>query len=200
MRAGLTILLLLLLANLTASQTVAEKLLQSLQDKFNTLNDLSANVIQSVNGKSNFEGRVYYKKENKLRLEFKNMLIISDGETNWNYNPKDNKVIISNYEENDSGLLSIKRIVFEYPKECILSTQNIENKTVLELIPKGSTFNFNSIKLWLTDDYMISRSLIDDPAIGLIQLDITNYDLNRGIPDSKFNFTPPEGSKIIDLR
>lgn len=194
------LLIILCGGKLVTAQNDPTQLLQVVQEKFNALTDLSANLTQSVNGSTNLTGKVYYKKEDKIRFELTNILIVSDGETNWNYNKKENKVIISSYDEENAGLLSIKRIVFEYPEECELSTYMVEDQAVLKLVPQTSTFNFNSVKLWITDDNLISRALIDDPAAGLVQIDLTNYSVDKNLPDSKFTFTPPEGSKVIDLR
>ncbi|MEE9448775.1 MAG: outer-membrane lipoprotein carrier protein LolA [Ignavibacteriaceae bacterium] len=194
------LLIILCGGKLVTAQNDPTQLLQVVQEKFNALTDLSANLTQSVNGSTNLIGKVYYKKEDKIRFELTNILIVSDGETNWNYNKKENKVIISSYDEENAGLLSIKRIVFEYPEECELSTYMVEDQAVLKLVPQTSTFNFNSVKLWITDDNLISRALIDDPAAGLVQIDLTNYIVDKNLPDSKFTFTPPEGSKVIDLR
>jgi len=187
-------------SKLVTAQNDPSQLLQALQEKFNALTDLSANLIQSVNGSANLTGKVYYRKEDKIRFELTNILIVSDGETNWNYNRKENKVIISNYDEEDAGLLSIERIIFEYPEECELSTYMFEDQVVLKLVPQTSTFNFNSVKLWINDNNLISRAIIDDPAAGLVQIDLTNYSVDKNLHDSKFTFTPPEGSKVIDLR
>ena len=185
---------------LVTAQSDPGELMQSVQEKFNALTDLSANFTQSVNGSTNLTGKVYYKKNDKIRFELAKILIVSDGETNWNYNKKENKVIISSYDEEDAGLLSIERIIFEYPEECELSTYMVENQEVFMLVPQTSTFSFNSVKLWINDDNLIFRVLIDDPAAGLVQIDLTNYSVDKNLPDSKFTFTPPEGSKVIDLR
>ncbi len=198
----IVIFLLIFLAStrLVTAQNDPNQILQAVQDKFNTLSDLSAKLTQSVNGSANLTGKVYYKKEDKIRFELTNILIVSDGETNWNYNEKENKVIISSYDEEDAGLLSIERIIFDYPEECELSTYMIDDQAGLKLVPQTSTFNFNSVKLWITDDNLISSVLIDDPTNGLVQIDLTNYSIDQNLPDSKFTFTPPKGSKVIDLR
>lgn len=194
------LLIFLCSSKLVTAQSDPNQLLLAVQEKFNALTDLSANLTQSVNGSVNLTGKVYYKKEDKIRFELTNILIVSDGETNWNYNKKENKVIISSYDEEDAGLLSIERIIFEYPEDCELSAYMVEDQVVLKLMPQTPTFNFNSVKLWITGDDLISRVLIDDPAAGLVQIDLTDYSIDNNLPDSKFTFTPPEGSKIIDLR
>lgn len=189
-----------LFVNKSFAQDKAQDVLDKLQQKFSSINDLTANLSQSVNGNLNLKGMVYYKKENNLRFEFKNILLISDGVTYWSYNQKDNKVVISDYESEGNKILSIRQIIYEYPEDCEMTTYELNNQTVLELIPKDDTFQFKSIKLFLNKDYLINEAIIDDPAAGEVEIYISDYKLNNNLPEALFVFTPPEGSEIIDLR
>ena len=193
-------LLSVLFLNKSFAQDSAQDVLDKLQQKFSSINDLTANLTQSVNGNLNLKGMVYYKKENNLRFEFKNILLISDGVTYWSYNQKDNKVVISDYESEGNKILSIRQIIYEYPEDCEMTTYELNNQTVLELIPKDDTFQFKSIKLFLNKDYLINEAIIDDPAAGEVEINISDYKLNNNLPEALFVFTPPEGSEIIDLR
>jgi outer membrane lipoprotein carrier protein len=185
---------------LAYAQPDSKELLKDIQEKFGSINDLSAQITQSVNDKVNLKGKVFYKKENHLRFEFDNMLIVSDGETSWNYNKKQDKVIITDYDTEGNKILSIRQIIFEYPEDCELKTYEFDGKKVLELIPKDDIFSFNSVKLFIDSENLITKVLIDDPATGTIQVDLSNYQLNKNLPDSYFSFTPPEGSQVLDLR
>lgn len=182
------------------AQDNADAVLKNIQYKFNSITDLSAQITQSVNDKVNLKGKVFYKKDNCLRFEFDNMIIVSDGETSWNYNKKQDKVIITDYDTEGNKILSIRQIIFEYPEDCELNTYESEGKIVLELIPQDDTFSFNSIKLYVNSDNLITKVFVDDPATGAIQIDLSNYQLNKNLPDSYFQFSPPEGSQILDLR
>ena len=186
--------------NHSIAQKNANTILKDIQNKFDSIEDLSAQIAQSVNGKVNLKGKVLYKKENLLRFEFENMLIISDGETSWNYNKKQNKVIITDYENEGNKILSIRQIIFEYPEDCELSTFESEGKRVLELIPQDDIFSFSSVKLFIDSENMITKILVDDPATGTIQIDLSNYQLNKNLSDSYFQLSPPEGSQVLDLR
>jgi outer membrane lipoprotein-sorting protein len=186
--------------NTILAQDSAKIVLEKIQEKFNTINDLTANISQSVNGTVNLNGMVYYKKENKLRFEFKNILLLSDGVTAWSYNQKDNKVVISDYESEGNKILSIRQIIFEYPEDCEMLTYKSNNQTVLDLIPTYDTFSFKSIKLFLNEEYLITQALIDDPAAGEIEINISDYKLNNNLPETLFIFTLPEGIQVIDLR
>lgn len=182
------------------AQSDAEELLKNIQEKFNSITDLSAQLTQSVNGEVSLKGKVFYKKENNLRFEFKNSLIISNGETSWNYNEKQNKVIITDYENEGNKIFSLRQMIYEYPEDCELNTFESEGKKVLELIPQDDTFSFSSVKLYIDSENLINKILVDDPATGKIQIDLTNYQLNKNLPDSYFSFSPPEGSQVLDLR
>ena len=184
----------------TLAQEDAQEVLKNIQNKFESITDLSAQLTQSVNGNVNLKGKVYYKKENQIRFEFKNILIVSDGETSWSYNQKDDKVIITDYESEGNKILSMRQIIFEYPQDCDLSTFKSEDQTVLELIPQDNEFSFTSIKLFIDGDNLITKAMMDDPATGEIQIELSDYQLNKKLPDSFFQFSPPEGSQVIDLR
>lgn len=180
---------------------VGDRFLKNLQDKFDKVKDLTADFKQSTNGKAILNGKFFFKKEDKLRIEFKNSILISDGETNWSFNQKENKVIISKNDESNASPFSLRKVVFDYPKECLV-TSEMENSTkVLVLTPnKDSSIGYSSIKIWMNKENLISRIVLKDKVDNLIQIDFLKYKVNQKISESKFIFTAPEGSKVIDLR
>jgi outer membrane lipoprotein-sorting protein len=178
----------------------AESVLKSLQNKFDSINDLTTDVSQRSNGKSSLSGKMYFKKENNLRIEFGNQTIVADGKTSWNYNKKDKKVIISDYDEAGSGLLSINYLVYQYPSECDLSLSSKGNKQILNLKPKSKKSNLGEVKLYITEENLIDKAVISNPATGIIEVSFSNYKLNQNLSDSRFNFIGPEGTTVVDLR
>lgn len=182
------------------SQPDGKQLLDQLRSKFDSIKDLSAEFVQKVNGKTVQTGMLYYKKTNKLRINLKSLTIISDGKTSWNYNKKENKVIISNYDNTDPGIFSIDEIVYKFPSHCDVSAKVENGERILTLIPNSYTYNFSRIDLWLNDEDLISKVLIVDSVSGKTEIIFSNYELNQNLSDSGFSFVPPEGSKIIDLR
>lgn len=180
---------------------VGDKLLTNLQDKFKEVKDLSAEFKQSTNGKVVVSGKFFFKKEDKLRIEFKNSILMSDGSTNWNYNQKENKVIISKNDDNNASPFSLRKVIFDYPQECLVSSEMENGIEVLVLTPnKESSIGYSLIKIWVNNENLINRIILKDKADNLTQIDFSKYKVNQSITDSKFNFTPPEGSKVIDLR
>ena len=184
----------------TFSQNDADKVLNDLQTKFDTIKDISVEFTQSGNGKSKLAGMLFIKKENKLRIDTKNLIIVTDGTTSWSYNKKENKVIISNYDENDPGVFSINELVYDLPVESDIDLGNENGQNVLTLTPNSYEYSFDSVKLWLGEDNLISKVVLNDAALGKVEVKFSNYQLNQNLKDSEFSFTPPEGSRIIDIR
>lgn len=178
----------------------AESVLKALQDKFDSVNDLSVDVTQNSNGISGLKGSMWFKKENNLRIEFGNQTIVADGTTSWNYNKKEKKVIISNYDEEGAGLLSINYLIYQYPSECDLSLSSEGNKQILILKPRSKKNNLGEVKLYITKEYLIDKSVIQNQGTGNMEVSFSNFKLNQKISDSKFSFTAPEGTTVIDLR
>ncbi|MCH7723573.1 MAG: outer membrane lipoprotein carrier protein LolA [Bacteroidetes bacterium] len=197
---GNSIIIVILLVSIAHAQTNGNELIKDLQTRFNAIDDLTAEFIQSTNGKIFLSGVFLFKKENMVKIIAKQLIIVSDGTTSWSYNKKENKVIISNFDENDPGVFSINELVYNFPEECDISS-NIENgEKVLTLVPNGYKYNFNKVQIWLNADDLISKVLFIDPAFGETEVTFSNYKLNQNFSDSEFYFIPPVGSKIIDLR
>jgi outer membrane lipoprotein carrier protein len=193
------LLLLLFLMQPVFSQN--SRLLKNLQSSFDSLKDFSADFVQLNNGRVNIEGKFYFKKENKLRLELKNLIIVSDGKTNWNYNKRQKKVIISNYDENDPSVLSLKRIIFDYPLKCQVTEGPDSSGNVLILKPNSNSgINAYLIKIWVNKNNNVKKVTIIQSSGNVLEVKFSNYKIDTGILDSKFSFTPPQGTKIIDLR
>ena len=182
------------------SQNDAEKVVKELQSKFDNIKDLSVEFTQLTNGKSKLAGMLFIKKENNLKIDTKNLLIVSDGETFWSYNKKVNKVVISSYDENEPSVFSMKELVYDLPAESDIELSNDNGQRVLKLTPNSYAYNFDNVKLWLSEDNLINKVVLNDGAMGNIEVRFSNYRLNQNLVDSDFSFTPPEGSRIIDIR
>jgi len=192
-------LLVLFLSTVRFTQN-AESVLKSLQNKFDSITDLTADVAQKNNGQSNLTGKMYFKKENNIRLELGNQTIVADGKTSWNYNKKNKKVIISDYDEAGSGLVSINYLVYQYPSECDLSLSTEGTSQILNLKPKSKKNNLGEVKLYISKENLIDKAVISNPASGTMEVSFSNYKLNQNLPDAKFSFTEPEGTTVVDLR
>lgn len=176
-----------------------DALLKSIQSKYNSITSISVNFNKSAGSKEDFSGKLFLKKENKLRIELKNNIIITDGETFWNYDRKQKKVIINNYDPSDPSEFSLDSFVNDYPSKCTLSSGTEEDFRTLTLVPKTNDLNFKTAKLYINEVSLIEKVVLENNA-GTSTITLSGYKLNQNVPDSEFTFSPPEGIKVIDLR
>ncbi len=199
MKRSVLIILSMFLSVYVFAQDNTNELLNAVQSKYNSINTLTANFSKSSGSKEDFSGKIYLKKENKLRIELKNNTIITDGETFWNYNKKENKVIINNYDESEPSELSLNNFIQVYPSKSNVSSGEEGNYKTLTLVPKSAELNFTSAKLYINNDDLVEKVIVDSNS-GKSTIRLSDYKLNQDIPDSEFTYSPPKGIKVIDLR
>jgi outer membrane lipoprotein carrier protein len=191
----------LLLAFSVSAQDKGKELLESVQKKYKSINDLSADFKQSLNGKASLNGKIFFSQGNKLRLELKNSTIISNGTILWNYNKGQKKVVINNVSGSDSSSFSIDKFLYDYPSKSSVTLEKEDNHDVLVLVPqKDNNMNFKKTRILVNQDYMIIHVSIENLSGTTTILQFSNYKLNQNLPESKFTFSPPEGTNVIDLR
>jgi len=196
-----TVLIVFIFTFSSFAQDNSKDFLNSVQNKYKSINDFSAGLKQSINGKTSVNGKIYYSKGNKLRLELKNSTIISDGTTLWNYNKTQNKVVINNASGSDQSSFTIEKFLYDYPSKCVVSLEKENNLNVLVLIPKNDAkMNFKTTKISVTPDYLIIQVYIENLSGSVTNFQFSDYKLNQNLPDSRFSFSPPEGTNVIDLR
>jgi outer membrane lipoprotein carrier protein len=196
-----TIVMILVLAFSVSAQDKGKDFLDAVQKKYKSINDLSAEFKQSMNERASLNGKIFYSKGNKLRLELKNSTIISDGTIIWNYNKGQKKVVINNTSSSDPSFFSTDKFLYDYPSKSSVTLENDDNHNVLVLIPqKESNLNFKKAKIWVNQDFLIIRISIENLSGTIINLQFSSYKLNQNLPASMFTFSPPEGANVIDLR
>jgi outer membrane lipoprotein-sorting protein len=177
----------------------ADQLLKNVKERFEGIKDFSAEIRQEGSNQV-FNGKLYYKQTDKFRLELKDMIIVSDGSTVWNFNKKDNRLVIDEVDNAASFPFSFEKILNEYAPKSNLSSSIDGNLRVLSFTPKpGTNLNFSSARLWINKDNLVKRISVNNGSES-ITLRLTEYKLNQDQPDSRFTFKAPEGSRVIDLR
>jgi len=180
-------------------QDSSNELLKAVQSKYNSLNTLSVNFSKSSGNSVDFSGKLFLKKENKLRIELKNNTIITDGKTFWNYNKKENKVIINNYDPLEPSELSLNTFINDYPSKSRISSGTDGNYRTLTLEPETSELNFSKAELFINKDNLVDKVIIVSNS-GKAVIAFSDYKPGQDIPDSEFTYSPPKGIKVIDLR
>lgn len=198
-------LFLMILFATTLNAQTADEVIQKIQIKFSTVEDIKANFTQKIISALNeapitLTGKFYFKKENNLRIEVKNRIIISNGNTVWNNNNTMNKVIISNYE-GDYTSFSLPEIINSYPRLCekeIVSNQS--GVKVIKLTPNDNQLSFKSALISVNENDIIEKVQITDFNNMEFIFGLDSIELNTKLSGQLFNFKPTEGVAVIDLR
>ncbi|MCI0450151.1 MAG: outer membrane lipoprotein chaperone LolA [Chlorobi bacterium] len=185
----------------------AQEIIQNVQNAYKDISDAKASFTQTIKfNKSKAQtssGTLYIKKENKYRIETASQTIVTDGSTSWSYTPGKKQVIIDNYKET-GNTFSPNKYLFQYPENFYSDLAGTEKMGgfdvyVLTLKPRESGY-VKSAKLWVgKDDWMIKKIHIITEESSLTY-SVKNIQTNTGISNSKFTFTPPEGTEVIDMR
>lgn len=185
----------------------AQDIIQNVQNAYKDISDAKASFTQTIKfNKSKAQtssGTLYIKKENKYRIETASQTIVTDGSTSWSYTPGKKQVIIDNYKET-GNTFSPNKYLFQYPENFYSDLAGTEKMGgfdvyVLTLKPRESGY-VKSAKLWVgKDDWMIKKIHIITEESSLTY-SVKNIQTNTDISNSKFTFTPPEGTEVIDMR
>jgi outer membrane lipoprotein-sorting protein len=93
--------------------------------------------------------------------------------------------------------------VFDYPPLCknkIVTEESSKGEICIDLTPKDQDMEFKYVKIWITNDGMISRIEVLDRGDMRYAFRFTDLKINQDLSDSRFTYYPPKGIKIIDLR
>jgi len=195
----------LILLTISLNAQTANEIIQKIQTKFSSVEDLKANFTQKINSSMNedqmiLSGKFFFKKKNKLRIEVKNRVIVSDGDTIWNYDKTADKVIISTYDS-DYTSFSLHEIINSYPEQC--KKEKISDQSgllVVKLTPNDDQLNFKSAVIFVNMNDIVEKVEITDFNNLQFVFKLNSIELNNNLSEQLFNFKPTEGVEIIDLR
>jgi chaperone LolA len=188
----------------------AQDLLGRVQDRYRSVKDATVSFTQHVlfgvtRSESSFKGSFVMKKGNKYRLELEDQTVVTDGKSLWSYSKANNQVIINVYRE-DPKSFSPDKVLVNVPDNyvaAIVGTETVRTRpsTILKLTPKTRRGSVRWMKIWVDDDGELMRRIqVFDASENTITYDLDEVTLNTGVPDARFEFTPPPKAEVIDLR
>jgi len=206
-----------------------EELMSKIQAKAKTINSYRADLtmnMEMMGQKIVYTGNLSFKKPHKSKMEINGkigpmdmkQIIISDGKMAWTYQPNMNMVqkidlekIIAETGDNSkqkngdpsNPFQSLKRDSIIY-----IRTEKIDDKDVylfqgvpeiqdtqdISLIPEKVEIGIYA------DNGMLSKMVMfNKEGKEMMSQVYSNIRLNLEIPDSEFEFTPPEGVQVMDM-
>ena len=144
---------------------------------------------------------------NQYYLEFGGHTIVSNGKTIWNYSPTGKKVIISTFEESQTGA-SLEKFFFGFKKSFkpgfLINESSSTGKSnlILELVPDNTNEakDVSKVRVRLDrNDYTLHSVQIFGNSDSKTW-ELEDLIINFSYPKKTFEFKAPKGAEVIDLR
>jgi len=155
-------------------------------------------------------GRVYFKKPGKMRwdyyesdaLEDRKKTLVSDGDLFWIYELEFQQVFKQCLQESQLPT-SLKFLMGEGDLladfEVSFTDDSTESAPELELIPEKSTPKYKKVHFQVDPEtFRVEETTVYDPYGNSNRIDFRSTQLNLNLPDSGFEFEPPEGARLLN--
>jgi len=215
MKRLITALLLMAAAGLctAAAQETAEKYFDRISDFYGSVSDYEGDLV-ITRGDLEQKARISYKNPNKLRLDFS----VPEGQV-LNVNNEKLELYLPDYRvsfiqplkkhsdgtlanmANSQGLELMKRNYsigyVSGPGQVPLEEGSEEMVVKLKLNWRSTSEGFRELNISVGQNNLIRRIEGVTPGLERIVFDFINLEINKGIPDARFDYkSPPEGNSI----
>jgi outer membrane lipoprotein carrier protein len=192
-----------------------EQIAQNLQKSYNKITSLQASFTQETYSKLSSRkrqgnGSLILVKPGLMRWDYQTpdkQVFICDGEQLSMYFAKENQMFTSSakqYLESDvmySFFAGTADIVRDFDiEESVDSEQDIDDATYpIKLVPKKTHPQIDEIIVWVDrSSYLLQRLKVTDKFGSITDLAFSSIVKNIKVDKTRFVFTPPKGTEIID--
>jgi outer membrane lipoprotein carrier protein len=184
-----------------------------IQKFYEATSSLKARFNQSLSGpmgQRKASGQVILKKPGKMRWDYEKpekKLFVADGTTLWMYEPEDEQAFrqplsSSQLPAQVSFLFGRGKLTDEFEITYFDEKRLGEpGDLVLKLVPKKPTAQYRHLLFVVNPrTYVVKETMLFDQQGGTNDLQFSAIEQNpkSGVDDSRFSFTPPAGTKIIN--
>jgi outer membrane lipoprotein-sorting protein len=186
---------------------------KKVQEKFASFETYQANfsiISDKMDKKKVQQGVISYKASNKLLVNFTTppgQKIVSDDKTMWIYIPSMN-VVAQQDLKNDSGVFSVqsktglRRLFSKYHyrfdgKEQPAVQSDGSKQYTIFLKQKESRSGFSTMKLWVSEDYVIVRAEGETSSGKKVSISFSQIKTGIDLPNGMFKFDVPGQARVI---
>ena len=205
----LTTFLIALSTTLIAQEEVAKDVLDRLSTTTQSYKNMKVgfdfiieNKTQNINEK---QKGILVLQDDMFRLEIEELIIINDGENQWNYMTDMNEVQIMEHDPEEQ-LMSPKKLFTIYEEEGYkysyvgAKSENGKRLQIIDLFPKESGAFMKVILEVDAAKNQLQRITILDKNGGKYTYLVTNFKSNTFVESFTFNIINYPGIEVIDLR
>lgn len=194
--------------------TTVTDVVKKVRDKFSELESYQADfkiISEKWGDKSYKNGIIKYKAANRMLVEFsspKGQKIIANGKNMWIYIPSMNVVAEQDLKSESGSLFSsatgsgLKRLFSKYHYKFASKKQPEKQsdgtmRYTLFLKQRETRSGFRTIKLWISEDYLITKAQGVSTTGKSVEIDFNNIKTNVSLSNEIFDFDIPSKARII---
>ena len=189
-------------------------IVKKIKKRFSEIDSYQANfkiVSEKFGSKAYQQGLLKYKASNKILVEFHKpygLKVISNGETMWIYIPSMNVVAEQDLKADYNTIFfsgtksGLRRLFSKYhyrfaTKEQPEKQPDGTRKYTLLLNQRESRSGFRTLKLWVQEDYLITKAHGESTTGKSIAIEFSNIKIGVNLPNGIFKFDIPSKARII---
>ncbi len=195
-----------------ASALTAEEVADKVQATYKSFSDLQARFVQRATNRlsgmsQEASGRLFLKWPGKMRWEYEKpeqRLFLIDGKTLWSYSPTERQAVVQDV----SGALGTGPIGILFGisslrrdfrvREIIHAGTRDSQEYLLDLVPRKEDLSFKRVILAIDrESFLIQRLTVFDLYGNTTAVDLSNPEVNGGLKDGLFEFSPPPGTDLV---
>ena len=207
-----TLLLIVLLGMIAASPvlcTEVEDLVDQLNNKYSSFEDIKMDFTQSISSsvfenKRDLKGKLFIKNPDRFRIETPLQTIVTDGQYIWIYSEA-NKQVTKSKLDREGGVLLPYRYLSNFRDEYkarLGKDEQVRNSWCYKLMltPEDENSFISKMIVWVNkEDSLTSKLRYWDLGDNEITFLFENIRINSQIDDSRFIFEIPPGIEFLDL-
>lgn len=188
------------------SQEIIQNVEKNLSEKQTVTARFEELYVWKLTGeKQTIKGEFNLKGENRFRITTDDQLIVSDGKTLWTYSKPAGRVLIDKVENAENDWLP-QKLFLKTRKEFrhrLSGEETFQGRKcyVLDFDAENEDSYITKMKVWVDAESWLPGK-IEQTDISRNKTIYTLSEIKTGmeLEDSLFEFKPPEGVEIIDLR
>ncbi|NPA62747.1 MAG: DUF2092 domain-containing protein [Methanococci archaeon] len=188
-------------AGCTQQQISADEIAKKMQEKYDAMKSMEADVVITTNMMGQTETMQYeyaFEKPNKFYMENNKMLMVFNGKTYYMYDKIKNQYTKMDVNGDTSNIFNpdygkfIKSMLDKF-NVSYLGEKTYDGRKcyVLELISKENPEE--KMTMYVDEEYWQPLKI----EMNGLTIEYKNVKFNVDIPDDKFNFVPPKGAKLV---
>jgi len=194
----------------TQSTQEVEHVVDEIQRKYESVDSMAAAFVQVTRsvtlGEVQQSGTVLFQRPNKMRWDFaepNSSAFVSDGETMWVWSSDNNQVIITETSPDLDGqgvgqlLTDLGKLDELFDVGAYVGSPLNENEVCVNLTPRKAT-SFKRLALVLSkEDYLLTRVIMVDEFDGVVELLLSNVELDGAVSKDRFVFEIPSDATVV---